>query len=156
MCRAPLKPVEEENTASVAENASYSNQAAVTSAQPSTGGANAHGDGAVPSAQMSSQGPNTHTEGVTHSEGATDVEGGTHAAEVTHAAGATDAEGGTHAGGPTDAEPQPVLSDAEQRRRRKKLWVAAIKPPLYSVAIAPVMVRPKPSCSACEWIRVLD
>lgn len=45
------------------------------------------------------------------------------------------------------------MSDTKQRQRRKKLGVAAIKPPLYSVAIARVMVKLKP---ACYWIRVLD
>jgi len=40
--------------------------------------------------------------------------------------------------------PQPNAGESAEieRKRRKRLWYLAIKPPMYSVCIIPVLVRP--------------
>ena len=43
-----------------------------------------------------------------------------------------------------------VLSEDE---RRKKLWFAAIKPPMYTVAVIPILVRLEYSIKACRTLQ---
>jgi len=58
---------------------------------------------------------------------------------------AAEAVGGD-AGGPAAAPPPPPAagdgehSRAQQRARQRRLWLAAAKPPMYSVAVVPILV----------------
>ena len=48
---------------------------------------------------------------------------------------------------PAEQEVAPEVSEAEQRARKRRLWLAAAKPPMYSVAVVPILVSARAACS---------
>jgi hypothetical protein len=135
--RAVPQALEEENTARDAANASTSGNGALPSTQPSAG-ARPQGDG--------------RRDAITYLQSHKPLQSNTQALPPnlqsdTQAQSDADTQAlpsqlqSNAEGLPPPLQVQTAAqSDTEQKQRRKKLWIAAIKPPLYSVAITPVMV----------------
>ena len=48
-------------------------------------------------------------------------------------------------------EPMTTGNIQSEEERRKKLWFAAVKPPMYTVAVIPILVSIQCSSGSCMW-----